>query len=288
LTADAYGPVEPHLPAPAPGAPRAERLALHDVGAHLRLWVVAGLGLALDLWSKEWAFTTLRQGGRRVLIPDVLEFVTTLNPGALFGIGAGHTAVFLVASVLALALVVWMFAQSPRRNWLTHIALGAILAGALGNMYDRAFVSLLELRQQTPAGMAMRYLELAPGPPGEAPLLYEYPRRPSDLPVRLTMAMREQLSDQAGHVRDFIKIPTRWVGGRELWPWVFNVADMLLVGGVAILAVKLLRERKPASADAEASPADGRATPADARAAPAMEPPATSAGGTAAGPARTE
>ena len=45
-------------------------------------------------------------------------------------------------------------------------------------------------------------------------------------------------------MRDFIKIPTRWLGGHDLWPWIFNVADMLLVGGVAILAVRLLRDRK--------------------------------------------
>jgi lipoprotein signal peptidase len=47
-----------------------------------------------------------------------------------------------------------------------------------------------------------------------------------------------------GFVRDFIKIPTHWLGGRELWPWVFNVADMLLVGGVAILSLHLLSERR--------------------------------------------
>jgi len=45
-------------------------------------------------------------------------------------------------------------------------------------------------------------------------------------------------------VRDFIKISQKWFGGRDLWPWVFNVADMLLVGGVAVLAVRLLFERR--------------------------------------------
>ena len=64
-------------------------------------------------------------------------------------------------------------------------------------------------------------------------------------PRELPLDKRPQLGPAVGHVRDFIKIPTRWVAGRELWPWVFNVADMLLVGGVAILAIKLLRERKP-------------------------------------------
>jgi signal peptidase II len=227
----------------APAATRGARTALRDLGSHLRLWTVAVIGVGLDLWSKEWAFRTLRQGGHRELIPGVLEFHTTLNPGALFGIGAGHTEVFLVASVLALVLVVWMFAQSPAQRWLTHVALGAILAGALGNMYDRAFVNLVEFRQP---GQLTRYYVERFEPEGNVLTLHEYP---SDMaaagpPIQVPVRMRDRLGEPTGYVRDFIKIPTRWLGGRELWPWVFNVADMLLVGGVGVLAFKLLRERR--------------------------------------------
>lgn len=224
--------------------------SLCAVGAHLRLWGVLVLGLVADLWSKDWAFRTLRQGGQRTLIPDVLELHTTLNPGALFGIGAGRTEIFLIASVLALVLVVWMFAQSPRRRWLTHLALGAILAGALGNMYDRAFVDLVP--SPGPRGVGAPYCVQTRSPDGQAILLTEYPPTADRPPRRLPVAEAERLGPPVGYVRDFIKIPTRWWGGRELWPWVFNVADSLLVGGVAILAVRLLWERR-------ASPDKGKA-----------------------------
>jgi len=217
--------------------------ALRDRGAHLRLWSMVVLGLAIDLWSKDWAFHTLRQGGRRSLITNILEFQTTLNPGALFGIGAGHTEVFLIASVLALILVLWMFAQSSRRQWLLHIALGAILAGALGNMYDRVYVQLVPDHVQTAGGPAIRYyVRSTPGGEGTF-VLREYPptgETPTQSPSRLAM----EFGPPRGYVRDFIKIPTRWFGGRDIWPWVFNVADMLLVGGVGILTVRLLRERR--------------------------------------------
>ena len=216
--------------------------ALRDWGAHLRLWGVLVLGLAADLWSKEWAFRTLRQGGQRILIPDVLELHTTLNPGALFGIGAGRTEIFLIASVLALVLVVWMFAQSPRQRWLTHLALGAILAGALGNMYDRAFVKLVP--SPGPRGLGPPYCVETRSPDGQSVLLEEYPPAPGRAPRPWPAAEGERLGPPVGYVRDFVKIPTRWWGGRELWPWVFNVADSLLVTGVAILAVRLLWERK--------------------------------------------
>ncbi len=228
-----------------------ERTALTDVGSHVRFWVLVIVGLTLDLWSKDWAFHTLRQGGRRVLIPNVLEFQTTMNPGALFGIGHGYTEVFLVASVLALVLVVWMFVQSSRRSRLTHIALGAIMAGALGNMYDRATVQLVRAESHGPC-----YVKEV-GAEGRTLVLTEYPPDDKVEAIVLPIEAESTISPVHGYVRDFIKIPTRWFGGRDLWPWVFNVADALLVGGVLLLALRLLLERKATVAAAASTAHDG-------------------------------
>lgn len=213
----------------------------------MRFWLMAAGGLALDLWSKDWAFHTLRQGGRRVLIPRVLELQTMLNDGALFGIGSGQTTLFLIASALALALVLWMFAQSTVRQRLLHIALGGILAGALGNMYDRTFVELLPWR---PPAAAPRYF-VKSADAGQV-VLREYPPRADGETWQEPAFVAAELPPAVGHVRDFIKIPTtlpQWnwipakVRGKELWPWVFNVADMLLVGGVGALALRLWFDR---------------------------------------------
>jgi len=195
---------------------------------------MATVGLAIDLWSKNWAFHTLGQHGRRVLIPRVLELQTMLNPGALFGIGSGRTTLFLLASLFALGLVVWMFAQSSPRRWFLQIALGAILAGALGNMYDRLTVRLILDRS--------RGLYLVPLERDAAGryVLAEYPPEPHGVRV-----VSDELPPRAGYVRDFIKIPTKIFGKQDLWPWVFNVADMLLVGGVGVLALYLWRDRRP-------------------------------------------
>jgi signal peptidase II len=214
-----------------------------------RLILVAVPGLALDLWSKAWAFQTLRQGGRVELVPSVLEFQTMLNSGALFGIGGGQTTLFLLASSLALILVGWMFTQTSRRDRLLHLALGAILAGALGNMYDRAFVLLLHDPVHTTRGLI--YFEDA-GPAEGGRLIREYPASVSGPDQRPPISMVvPQTGREVGFVRDFLKIPTRWLGGRELWPWVFNVADTLLVCGVGVLGVHLLfggRRKRPAPA----------------------------------------
>jgi lipoprotein signal peptidase len=228
-------------------ATHGQATALRHFNAYLRFLGIAAIGLALDLWSKEWAFHTLHQGGRRVLIPHVLEFHTMLNSGALFGIGGGQTALFLFASVCALALVFWMFSQSSPRRWALHIALGGILAGALGNMYDRIMVKLVE--RPWPRSSGYVYLVKTGEENGRA-VLTEYPPHADGRRYRLAGG---EVPREVGFVRDFIKIPTTlpdwgWlperVRGKEAWPWVFNVADMLLVGGVAILALDLLRGRR--------------------------------------------
>lgn len=231
----------------------ADRAPLTDPASHARLWITAAIGLTLDLWSKSWAFNTLGQGEHRTLIPSVLELQTMLNDGALFGIGAGRTTFFIIASLLALALVLWMFAQNPPRRWLLQIALGGILAGALGNMYDRVTVRLVGAYVPTERGRAFRYFEPIKDD-GRTITLREYPPHlPDAITHQLTGTARDHAEAPAGHVRDFIKINTTapdwsWlpaaIRGKELWPWVFNVADMLLVGGVIILAIHLWTDRK--------------------------------------------
>ena len=224
--------------------------------AQARFWLVAAGGLLIDLLSKYWAFYTLGQGpgSRRVVIPYLLEFQTMFNPGALFGIGAGQTTLFLGASVLALGLVIWIFARSEGHRWVMHVALAAILAGALGNMYDRLFVKLHP--QQTGNGGVV-YLEEVGASDGVIHMREYPPGGPHSVDVSFAIE-REQLGEPVGHVRDFLKIPTKlpdWLAttvgaqpGQDLWPWIFNVADVLLVTGVGVLAVLLWREGKPVQA----------------------------------------
>ena len=96
--------------------------ALRSLPAHLRLWIVAAVCLALDLGTKHWAFTALSDEGR-VLIPGFLEARRSLNSGALFGSFSGWVPAFIAASLLALAFVLYVFASSGRRQWFVHLGL---------------------------------------------------------------------------------------------------------------------------------------------------------------------
>jgi len=72
------------------------------------------------------------------LIEPYVGIQTAVNPGALFGIGAGAGRLFALLSVVAaLGILVWLFRFGAARDrWLT-IALACVMAGILGNLYDR-------------------------------------------------------------------------------------------------------------------------------------------------------
>jgi signal peptidase II len=71
-----------------------------------------------------------------VLIPGVLDLSRHWNEGAVWGIGAGHELLLLVLTAAILPAVValaWHDRTLPAPLW----ALGLVLGGAAGNLYDR-------------------------------------------------------------------------------------------------------------------------------------------------------
>ena len=72
-----------------------------------------------------------------IVIPKVLGLKLTLNHGAVFGIGQGARMMFVAITVVAVIAITIVFWRSDRHAKVTHVALACILAGALGNLYDR-------------------------------------------------------------------------------------------------------------------------------------------------------
>ncbi len=217
--------------------------AIRFLRPHLCLWSIAAALLALDLWSKAWAVRTLPvfDAEPTAYLFGRITFHRSFNAGALFGLGEGMSFVFILASVLALLFVVYLFACSTRRQWGMHVALGLILAGALGNLYDRAvcqayLVTFTESRRERPVIAAMDIV----GDPTADPLLLRHFGTDND-PVPTP---RDQIASirRQGVVRDFIKIEP--IFGIDVWRWVFNVADVALTCGVAVLLINFWVDRK--------------------------------------------
>lgn len=151
------------------------------------------------------------------VIPKLLEFHATVNEGAVFGLGQGKQTMFVVVSVAAIGFL--MFLVSKTRSRFEAILLGCLLAGVLGNMYDR--------------------------------IVYSYVR---DMILALPGV----------HWLGTWSIPGLNYPGtdRLVFPYIFNIADCLLVCGVAILLARSFflpakdEENKPASSQAATAQSD--------------------------------
>ncbi len=185
----------------------------------LRFLVVMAVILGADLGLKYWAFENVAD--RPVVLTDqvaedhrgfwmryphepivvmskVLNFRLTTNTGAVFGLGKGNRVLFITISGLATAVIGWMFWRSPVRAWGLQLALAMILAGALGNLYDR--------------------------------VLYR--------------AVRDML-----HMFPGVDLPFGWAwpgGVSEVWPWIFNLADVALLAGVGLVLIVTWRAESAA------------------------------------------
>lgn len=170
----------------------------------------------LDLWTKVWAFKSIAlfpvevrreevlkvtpelwrlvpQHEPKVVVEKLLNFTLVLNPGAVFGIGAGKRWFFITFTAIAMVIGVMAFAKFTRaRDWAMQLAIGLIVGSGLGNLYDRVTF---------------------------------------------------------GCVRDFIhplpnmKLPggMSWPwGGNDVWPYVSNVADALLIVGLVMISWRVI------------------------------------------------
>jgi len=229
--------------------------ARRDSFSQLRFWLPAVGLLWLDLGSKAWVFRNLSPDEFRPAIPSVLEFRRSLNDGAVFGSFSGHASVFIVASVFALAFVLYLFANSSRRQRVLHVSLAMILAGALGNLYDRAFMTADVVRFREKAGGRMvSVIGKIVSESAETVRIGDWPN--GGRPQSFTRSEVEEIRSQ-GVVRDFVRFTVRFpkfvprIGGMEVWPWIFNVADAALVCGVILLLLTSLFERSRREAPIE-------------------------------------
>jgi len=220
----------------------------HRAAGSPRAWavlvLVLGVGLTADLWTKAWAFRTIAgvpveikreevlrdpnwhpptDGPVHALPWNLLDYRLVINRGAVFGIGENQRAFFILFTVFALGAGLLVFGRlTDAKNHLAHAAIGLVLAGGVGNLYDRI---------------------------------------------------------QYGVVRDFLHmLPDRhlpfgwrWPGNNpEIFPWVFNIADVMLLAGIGLLFIQLNRPRKPGVVAQAATGTADQQTPALEKAATAQ------------------
>ncbi len=179
---------------------------LKNAKALARFVITCAIGLAVDLWTKHAAVERLKDSHDTIeFIPGWLHFEYTENHGAVFGIGQGQWLLFVVVSCFAIGLLTYLFATGSKK-WLPQIVLGMLLAGVLGNMYDR--------------------------------ICFSY--------------VRDMIHALPGWLNPLRGVFPSW---QYVFPWIFNVADIMLCTGVGLTLVLGLFQ-KPVETDTSKIPAE--------------------------------
>jgi signal peptidase II len=161
--------------------------------------LLVAVGFSLDIWVKKLMFPNpsvpYSDHQPDWIWQNIIGFQTSLNEGALFGLGQGFVHAFTALSFLAAAgILIWLFLGGAAKDWLLTIAMGCVTAGIFGNLYDRL------------------------GLPG---LIWNGPNGPD----------RPHLPGEAAYaVRDYMLVMI----GKWGFP-NFNIADSLLVCGAILL-----------------------------------------------------
>ncbi|MSR46911.1 MAG: hypothetical protein EXS13_07595, partial [Planctomycetes bacterium] len=115
-------------------------------------WGVALVILALDLWSKQRVFAWLGVDPSRyktladlALLPPSrtepiagtwLKFRAILNPGMMWGAFQEYSEELRIVRPLAVLVIFFLLSSLPAGQWGARLALGGILGGAIGNIWD--------------------------------------------------------------------------------------------------------------------------------------------------------
>ena len=120
------------------------RKAGEDVERRARVTTRVGVFLAcaaailvLDQASKDLAASHLLLGQPVPILGDFVRLTLVHNTGAAFGLFPGSRLPFILISILAIAVVLYLFARDAYRSLVNRVLLGCILGGAVGNLVDR-------------------------------------------------------------------------------------------------------------------------------------------------------
>lgn len=99
--------------------------------------IIIIIGIFLDRITKIWVLKTLKGGNDIVVIKNLFSFQYLENRGAAFGIFQGKTLLLAMITLIVVGGIIYYLIKYRPQSKIMKIGLGFIIAGALGNLYDR-------------------------------------------------------------------------------------------------------------------------------------------------------
>jgi signal peptidase II len=108
----------------------------------LTVFLIALTVFGLDRWSKYLVETNVGPFDTKVIVPGLLNIVSSRNAGVAFGIlsesaSAYRTSVLVAVSLLAIGVLAALLWRVERTDLRSALGLACIFGGALGNVFDR-------------------------------------------------------------------------------------------------------------------------------------------------------
>ncbi|MGB9667859.1 MAG: signal peptidase II [Thermosulfidibacteraceae bacterium] len=102
-------------------------------------WLTSIIVFLIDRITKTIVVKTLF--GKSVEILPFFSLTFVGNRGIVFGIGSSYRSsfTFILASLLAIAVVLILYRRLKADDKIVHVSLGMIFGGGLGNLFDRLF-----------------------------------------------------------------------------------------------------------------------------------------------------
>ena len=101
------------------------------------IFMIASVAFLIDRITKSIAVNNLFLGQPSKVIPGIFNLTLVLNRGTAFGLFKGWTILFIILSVAVIAGIIIYVLRNKGIDILLSWALGLILGGALGNLFDR-------------------------------------------------------------------------------------------------------------------------------------------------------
>lgn len=99
--------------------------------------IVTLLLVVVDRVLKVFLSAILIDGTTITLIPGFIQLRYAENTGAAFGMFQGHTTILSVLTALVLVALIYVLVSGMIKQRMGNIALTLIIAGGIGNLYDR-------------------------------------------------------------------------------------------------------------------------------------------------------
>ncbi|WP_246608674.1 signal peptidase II [Paenibacillus agaridevorans] len=104
----------------------------------IRYYVISIIVLVVDQIVKRLVVVNMKLDQEIPLIPEFIQLTSIRNRGAAFGILQNQRVLFILITVVVLALILIYLKKVYRGNVVLSSGLAFIMGGALGNFVDRA------------------------------------------------------------------------------------------------------------------------------------------------------